>query len=158
MSIPRASLIAGLTALLAFPAEPASQTSRAEPWRDWSHVSQLRSGQKIRIETVSPKRKIEGRFVSSDEAGITLEPDGGTPRTIAKTEVRRVVASRDTLKYGLLIGAAAGAIVFAVLAARTDDIVASGKAVAVGFGAGIGALGGWGIGALARHKLIYEAP
>lgn len=141
-----------------FQATAGTQTAQPQPWRDWRNVSQLQSGRKVRIDSMLPKRKLKGRFVSSDDSGITVEFANSKSETIAKTDVRKVRAERESMKYALLIGTAAGGMVFAVLMAKTDDIVASGKAMFIGIGAGIGALGGWGVGALGRHKPIYEAP
>lgn len=150
--------VAVLNASSTFPATAETQTAQPEPWRDWRNVPQLQSGRTVRIETMQPKRKLKGRFVSSDDSGITVEFANSKSETIAKTDVRKVRAERKSMKDTPLIGTAAGGIVFAVLMAKTDDIVASGKAMFIGIGAGIGALGGSGVGALGRHKLIYEAP
>ncbi len=158
MRISKAFIVAVLIALLMFPATAETQSAQPEPWRDWRNVSRLQSGRKVRLETMQPKRKLKGHFVSSDDSGMTVQLANGKTETIAKTDVRKVLAERESMKYARLIGAAAGGIVFAVLMAKTDDIVASGKAMFVGIGAGIGALGGWGVGALGRHRLIYEVP
>jgi hypothetical protein len=131
---------------------------QAEPWRDWSNLSRLQFQQKLRVETAQPKRKLKARFVSHDDSGITIELSDGRSETIAKTDVRRLLAERESTKPAVLAGVAAGGIVFAALVAGEEDIVPSGKALFIGIGAGIGALGGWGVGAMAKTKLIYEAP
>jgi hypothetical protein len=79
--------------------------------------------------------------------------------TFPRTDVHKLLAEREGMRYAPAIGAAAGGFVFAVLMAGAgEDIVASGKAMFVGIGAGIGALGGWGVAALGRNRLIYQAP
>lgn len=137
----------------------AQTTSReAERWSDWNHLSQLESRQKIRVETMQPKRKLKARYVASNESGMTILMSDGKSETIAKADVRRVLAERESTKPTVLAGAAAGCIVLAALVAREEDLVPLGKALFVGIGAGIGALGGWGVSAMAKTRLIYEAP
>jgi hypothetical protein len=130
-----------------------------EPWRDWNNLSQLRHGQEIQVETVQPVRKRSGRFVARDDAGITIDLGGGRSETLSKDDVRKVVLPLNIVKATVLYGAIAGGVVMAVLVGRKGtDLSSSGKAAFVGAGGGLGALGGWGIGSLAKYKMIYEAP
>ena len=148
-----------LTAFLSNQVMAQTQPARAEPWRQWNNVSQLQSGRRVRIETIQSNQKLNVRFVSSDDSGVTVHHADGKSETIARSNVRKILARRESMKYAPLIGAAAGGSVFAVFAAKLgEDLVPSGKALFVGVGVGIGALGGWAVGTLGRYKLIYEAP
>ncbi len=156
MAIARAFLVFVLIACLAFPAGQEMQTAVPEPWRDWSRVSSITSGRKITVETRQPKRKVKGTFVSSDDAGITIRTRGGGYETISKESVRKVTTSRERLAYAPLVGAAAGAAVYAM--APSNDASAAGHMILAGMTAGIGALGGLAVWALGKTKLVYEAP
>jgi hypothetical protein len=121
-------------------------------------VAQLQSGRNIKIEVIQPKRKLKGRFVSSDSSSVIVEIKGGRKETIPRANVQKVQAERESMRYAPLVGAAAGGAVFAVFMAKLgEDLVPSGKALFVGIGAGIGALGGWGVGTLGQYTLIYQA-
>ncbi|MFN3326988.1 MAG: hypothetical protein ACK5AZ_26135 [Bryobacteraceae bacterium] len=153
-------LVALLVGHMAFGLSVYAQTTsrEADRWSDWNNLSQLEFRQKIRVDTMQPKRKLKARFVCHDNSGITIELSDGSSEIIAKTNVRRLLAEREAKKATILAGAAAGGIVFAALVAGEEDLVPLGKAMFVGIGAGIGALGGWGVSAMSKTKLIYEAP
>ena len=85
----KAFVVAVLIASSTVPATAGTQTAQPQPWRDWRNVSQLQSGRKVRIETMQPKRKLKGRFVSSDDSGITVEFANSKSETIAKTDYAR---------------------------------------------------------------------
>jgi|DewCreStandDraft_4_1066084.scaffolds.fasta_scaffold22660_3 hypothetical protein len=149
--------IAGQMAV--FPAGGSQTQVKIQPWNDWGRVASLKPQQKIRIVAIGPKRKIQGRYVSSDTEGITIENASGRTETVPRADVRRILSERKVTKAAVLIAAAAGAVILGFLVAGPGwDLSWSGKAIFVGAGAGLGALGGWGVGAMARAELIYEAP
>jgi hypothetical protein len=133
----------------ALPAQPPRDV-----WRNWSNVPTLQTGQKIAVETRQPKQKLNALFLSSNEAGITIQTAGGE-RTIARTDVYRIRSIRGA-RRALAIGAASGVGVYALMAPR-GDLVASAHLVFGAAFAGIGTLVGWAVGCVGRFELIYEA-
>ncbi len=150
-----------LTIILWFQAASAeAQTVRAsEPWRDWANVvAQSEPGDKIRLRLMQAPGSMRGRLIARDNAAITVELNGGGRQTFDRPRVRRLETEMESMRRAPAVGAAAGAAVAGGLIARVHDIVPTGKLLFAAAGAGIGALGGWGIGRLGRYKLIYEAP
>jgi hypothetical protein len=131
-----------------------AQTSPELLWHSWSNVATLQTGQKISLETVRPKQKLKGRFLSSNDAAITIQTAGGQ-QTIAKPNVHRVTRTRN-IKTALAIGAASGVAAYAIVAPRSD-FTASGHFVFGAAFAGIGTLVGWAIGSVGGSKLIYQS-
>ena len=142
--------------LLIFGQALAAQTP-PEP-RPWSAVATVKPGQKITVQTSRPKKKIKGTFLSSDDAGITVRTAAGE-RAIVKANVFRVTTNRS-VRRSVLIGAAAGLGVYAIVIAAVEDSDFSpfGHLDFGGAFAGIGALAGWAVGTVGRSKIIYKAP
>lgn len=101
---------------------------------------------------------MRGRLIARDDAAITVELNGGGRQTFERTRLLRLETERESMRHAPTVGAVAGAAVAGGLVAGIEDLVPTGKLVFAAAGAGIGALGGWGIGRLGRFKLIYEAP
>jgi hypothetical protein len=131
-----------------------AQTSPQLLSRNWSNVATLQTSQTITVETRQSKRKLKGRFVSSDDSGIGIQTARGE-QTISRTNVYTVTRTRS-IKPALAIGAASGIATYAIVAPRSD-FTASGHLVFGAAFAGIGTLVGWAVGSVGRSKLIYQA-
>lgn len=143
--------IAGQMAVL--PAGGSQAQVKIRSWNDWSSVASLKPQQRIRIVAIGPERKIRGRYVSSDSEGITIENARGRTETVPRADVRKILSERKITKAAVLTGAVAGAVILGLLVAGPGrDLSLSGKKFFVGAGAGLGALGGWGIAAVRRRS------
>ena len=145
-----------LSVTLALPAF-AADTSQ------WTNVQSLERGTRIGI-VQSDQKRVEGRFESASESGITLQADQSV--TVTKEGIIRVYRrsglsrTKRTL-IGTAIGVAAGAIVAGAIGSQSNDegffggdFGGIGGAASVagggGIGAAIGALSGGG------YKTIYQ--
>lgn len=131
-----------------------------EPWRDWTRVTDLRRNTEVRVETGNPKRDLRGILAAADAEGLTIDLAGPAGSlTIPRANVTKVRRPTRSMRRGAQIGAVGGAVVWAILVSRPGtDLTASGQAVLIGFGAGLGALIGLGAGAVDRYRLVYHAP
>lgn len=123
----------------------------------WTNLETLKPGARIGV-IQSDSKRMEGRFVSFTESGITLRLDREV--TVAKEKVVRVYRrprARRTIRMvaGAAIGAVAGAIFNGTAGTRFRNEgldVPEGPVIAIGagIGAGIGALTGGG------YRTVYQ--
>jgi len=122
----------------------------------WTNVQGLRAGDRIGI-IQSDQKRIDGRFQSGTETGITLDADREI--TVPKENVVRVyrrarVSRPMRALIGGAIGLAGGAIVNATAGERFrnegGDITAGALLGGSGIGAGIGAVTGGG------YQTVYQ--
>ncbi len=150
------SLGALIATMSAAPANAQSASGGDRDGTSWANVERLRPGNTIRL-LCSGQRLWTGRLTRVSADSLALE-DGGTGRTVARSEVLRVEVKsrlRSTL-IGLGIGAAAG-LGFGYLAGSRSGLKSDEKAAAVGLGASLFAGAGAGLGALAPSwKLVYS--
>jgi hypothetical protein len=117
---------------------------------NWNNLAQLKRGDRIGV-IGSDMKRTEGRFVSFEEGGLSIETD--QPVTIAKDRVVRVYRRARTNRVwrtaiGAGIGVAAGAVLNATIGERFrnegQDVAGALIASGAGVGAGLGALSGGG--------------
>jgi len=133
--------------------------SLAADTSQWGNVQSLHLGDRIRV-TQSDKKRIEGRFESATDSGVTVRADRAV--TIAKDNVVRVEKRGMSRGARTLIGLAAGAGVGGALAAGIASgsnnegffggpaVVAVTIVAASAIGAGFGALSGSG------YRMVYR--
>ena len=137
---------------------PVAAAGRA----DWNNLKSLKPGDRVRIVQAN-RLRIDGRFQSSDDAGITV--DTGAPMTVRKDDVLRVsrkgITRGKRILIGALIGAAAAGIIAAGIAHGSNNegffggdwegaAIGTTMAGGVAIGAGIGAVSGSG------YKTVYQ--
>lgn len=131
------------------------QSLPAQSWKEWSNLQALRPGANLKIQLRQKGSAVKGTLVKFDDAGIEVRLKDGGGRTVARPEVRRVLASDGARRNAPLIGAAAGAATLGVISAQERfDFTPTGVLLF----AGIGALIGFGIGSAFRTTIVYEAP
>ena len=129
-----------------------------EPVYDWGRVRALTPGRRLAVRPFKGVgSKVVGDYVSSDAAGLVVRTKDGQAVAIPKERIRQV-KRRKQMRYVVLIGAAVGAAILAVWAARVDDFVPSAAAGFGAMGAGLGALGGFAVSRAGRTSLVYRAP
>src|SRR5690349_6488553 len=81
---------------------------------DWSRVTAIEDGSKIRVHTTRGKQT--GRFVAASEVDVRLTPAAGPEIVVPRVEVTRVyVQSRSHRLRNLIIGTAVGVAIGAVV-------------------------------------------
>ncbi len=128
---------------------------------EWKNVESLHQGDRVGVVQFDQKR-VEGRFRSANDAGITIDVDGD--RTIPKDSVARVyrrpgLTRSKRVLIGTAIGLAAGGAIAAGIGTNSNNEgffgngAAAGAAVAGGggIGAAVGSLSGGG------YKTIYRS-
>jgi hypothetical protein len=100
---------------------------------------------------------VQGRILAEDGEAWTIEVDGKLPLRVQRDAIRELEVStgrRRQWRKGLLVGAAVGAVMLAVVGDDTPECRDQGQCYTRGHMAGVGVLGGavWGlgIGALVR--------
>ena len=107
---------------------------------DWSRVQALQSGQKIVVKAFKGMGpKVKGTYVSSDAAHLVVRRQSGQAVSIPKDHIRVVLGQRS-VRHAVLIGAAAGFAVMAILTSGWDLVQPLGALIFGGAGAGLGAL------------------
>ena len=124
---------------------------------DWSRVQSLPHDRHVVVKPFEGSgEKVNGRLVRVDDRSITIQTRVGEVE-VTRASVR-VVAVRDRTRHNApWIGAAIGFGVLAAITAGTGDLDQPAAALAFGAaGAGLGALGGLTVRALAGHAVVYR--
>ena len=135
-----------------------AQQERSRPRRQWENLFNLRPERKVTVVLRNgTRKKVRGRFVSSDPNSITVLAKDGQVRTFPRDSVRKVTAERRKVKAAPWIGLAAGA---AIMAGKSSGWHEPGelKTIVIGIGAGVGAAAGLVVRMLMRNAVVYEAP
>ena len=113
---------------------------------DWTRVSNLRAGEKVRVETTSAKQT--GTLVSVDADAVRLTSGDGAQVSVPRADIQRVYARsksnrvRNTI-IGAAVGVAVGAVVYGTLGSlfRNEgrEDTAFMLAVPIGVGTAVGA-------------------
>jgi len=130
---------------------PASLAG-AEVNRSWQELVQAVKEGKTVVVTRMNSAKVEGKLLGINAESITVERES-QPQVVQREDVFRVRYANIRMKHtawGMLIGAAGGAV---ILGAMTRDSIASSTG-----GAAFGAILGLGIGAAVGGSLPIGAP
>lgn len=124
--------------------------------------SSLAAGTLLRVTAPRvSKGRLEGTLLSASESQIVLAVPGAGPRTIARSDVRRLEWSRGYHRHpipGAIVGGLIGGVFFGYASlGLCESDSCSVSLAAVGVGAALGALPGAGIGALIRTRAWHEA-
>ena len=152
-----------LAMLLALPSDGSRLLARerGERWSDWANVATLQAGRPIVVQLRMGKRpkKVKGKFVSSpaDEIVVRTGKELGVVLRLHRNDVRKVTARRRARRLAPLIGAVIGVATMGATLGSGGDLVASGYAIWLGIGAGLGYLGGLAVRAVVGSELVYLA-
>lgn len=132
----------GVVAQEPLPSQPALDGERTD---SWSRVADVPVGRVVRVE-FGAEHSVRGRLVSVEADGLSIQ-DGHSPRTILRSDIRKVmVVQRQAgrkAKRGLVIGAVAGGLMGRLTAGSTRIAWMSFLAAEWGaIGAAIGAIDG----------------
>ena len=135
-----------------------AQQERTRPRRQWENLFNLRPERKVTVVLRNgTRKKVRGRFVSSDPNSITVLTKDGQVKTFPRDSVRKVTAERRKVKAAPWIGLAAGAgIMLREGSGQYENEME--MLLGAGIGAGIGAVAGVVVWILTRNAVVYEAP
>ena len=128
----------------------------------WEKVEALKLGPQITVDLKNGDR-IKGQFEGLSPSELSLRTHSAQA-AIPRAEVGRIMMyENDSRVNGTLFGAGVGAgIGVAIVIIAGNGVQSEFGETASGFallGAGIGALGGWGIDATSRKEIgLYQAP
>ena len=128
----------------------------------WEKVEALKLGPQITVDLKNGDR-IKGQFEGLSPSELSLRTHSAQA-AIPRAEVGRIMMyENDSRVNGTLFGAGVGAgIGVAIVIIAGNGVQPEFGETASGFallGAGIGALGGWGIDATSRKEIVlYQAP
>ena len=128
----------------------------------WEKVEALKLGPQITVDLKNGDR-IKGQFEGLSPSELSLRTHSAQA-AIPRAEVGRIMMyENDSRVNGTLFGAGVGAgIGVAIVIIAGNGVQSEFGETASGFallGAGIGALGGWGIDATSRKEIVlYQAP
>jgi hypothetical protein len=129
-----------------------------DPLADWGAVTSLEQGRTVIVKRLrNGGKRLKGTLTRANERSIVVQTANGEEE-VPREAVRRLLLRRRGWGKAPWIGAAIGFGAFAAWIAGVDDFNQPSASLTFGAaGAGLGALGGLGVRALARNKLIYRA-